>query len=71
MLYKFHYSLNILVEGLLNSRPRVSLLLAEIAVFGPPRATRTVLLLMSPPPVFKLVNFNRNITILGPNFNGS
>ena len=55
-----------LVEGLLNSCPRVSVLLAEFAVFGPPRATRTsllllllLLLLMSPPPVFKLVNFNR------------
>ncbi len=40
-----------LVEGLLNSCPRVSVLLAEFAVFGPPCATRTcllLLLLMSP-----------------------
>ena len=42
---KYHFSLNIFVEGLLNSRPRVCLLLAEFAVFGPPRATRTLLLL--------------------------
>ncbi len=30
------FPLNIFVEGLLNSHPRVCLLLAEFAVFGPP-----------------------------------
>ena len=58
LLSKHLFSLNIFVEGLLNSRPRVCLLLAEFAVFGPPHATRTslllllLLLLMSPPSFF-------------------
>ena len=58
-----HNSLNILVEGLLNYRPRVCFVLAEIGAFGPPRATRTsllllllLLLLMSPSDFIKTLN---------------